>query len=123
MMPSKNWAGTSRAILTTIASKSAMRIPPSASDALPDPGAHCVEGNAVLRHGVAMADRDGPRRGSVSVDRDAERGAGFVHATVPAPDGAAVVVEALEARAQIVRSEERRVGKEGRARSGRRGEK
>src|SRR5690606_2142691 len=51
-----------------------------------------VESDVLLGAGIAVADRDVPRRLRVAVDADAERRPGFVHARVALPDGLLRVV-------------------------------
>ncbi|CDZ92017.1 Predicted transcriptional regulator [Rhodococcus ruber] len=68
-----------------------------------------VEPDALLRHGVALADGDGLVLEGVEVDRDAERGADLVLAAVAAADGAGVVELDVPVLAQL-RGEVLRLG-------------
>ena len=62
-----------------------------ALQALREVGVQLVERDALLRHGVAVAHRDGAVVERVEVDRDAERRADLVLTTVAAADRAGVV--------------------------------
>src|SRR6476661_6576263 len=79
--PSKNAGGTSEERRRMRVSKSEKRMndrspfsPPSGSDAVAEIALQLVERDPVLTHRVTVANRDGPARDRVAVDRDAERG-------------------------------------------------
>src|SRR5688572_28404755 len=109
-MPSKNPEGTSSQSRRTMFSKSASRIRARSwdlgagsqcpgllaprSELLPDVAGDLIQPHPILLHRVPVPDCDGACRQGIAINCDPERRARLVHAAVPPPDSAAVIVEA-----------------------------
>src|SRR5690606_5051506 len=74
---------------------------PLAGQALSEVTGGTIEGDPLVRHGVALAHRDGVVVQGVEVDRDRKWGADFVVAAVAAPNRARVIEVDVPRAAQV----------------------